>query len=117
MIIWSPNKCNQNFLIAVTFCSVFSVLSFIGERNHKTGLGKEHPFHEGPATNETLKNTVQRRVKRRDGIEKGRKRKHKCPCLRGSELSERDHDESEKNRGSEEHGDDDSCDGTWPQHN
>lgn len=41
---------------------------------------------------------------------------HKCP-LRGSELSECDHNESEKNRGSEEHGDDDCCDGTWPQHN
>jgi len=36
--------------------------------------------------------------------------------LRSRELSERDHDESEKNRGSEEHGDDDSCDGTGPQH-
>ncbi len=52
---------------------VFSVLRFIGERNHKTGLSKVHPFHERPATNETLKNTVQRRVKRRDGNEKGRK--------------------------------------------
>jgi len=44
-------------LIAVTLLFslslLFSVLSFIGDRNHKTGLSKEHPFHEGPATNET----------------------------------------------------------------